>query len=271
MGNHFHLALETPRGNLSDGMKWLLGVFATRYNRLRKEQGHLFQGRYKSIILEDTDRLASLCHYIHLNPVRAGITDARNLRAYHYSSYRDLWLGKARPPHLDLTTCLEGCGGLKDTPVGHRKYEDYLIWLNENEQGQKEQDFTRMSKGWALGTKEFKLALIEESEQARTQLAASGASSGEPKELHWETLLKPYLSALGKSREDAANERKFSVWKVAVCVAMKQRSLCTNRWLSESLHMGVDAAVSRYCKRLTDGELKGGLRLLKSLRSIDKN
>ena len=66
MGNHYHLAIETPLGNLSSGMKWLQGVFATRYNRFRKERGHLFQGRYKSILVEGGERLAWLCHYIHL-------------------------------------------------------------------------------------------------------------------------------------------------------------------------------------------------------------
>ena len=53
MGNHYHLALETPEPNLSVGMKWLQGVFAARYNRFRKERGALFQGRFKSILLEE--------------------------------------------------------------------------------------------------------------------------------------------------------------------------------------------------------------------------
>jgi putative transposase len=76
MGNQYHLALETPEPNLSVGMKWLQGVFATRYNRLRKERGALFQGRFKSILLEE-DRLGALCSYIHLNPVRARISALR--------------------------------------------------------------------------------------------------------------------------------------------------------------------------------------------------
>ncbi len=54
MPNHYHLALETPAGNLVEGMHWLQGTFATRFNRFRSERGHLFQGRYHSPVLEDT-------------------------------------------------------------------------------------------------------------------------------------------------------------------------------------------------------------------------
>ena len=56
MSNHYHLAVETPQGNLVGGMQWLQGTFSTRFNRLRGERGHLFQGRYKSLLVDPTDR-----------------------------------------------------------------------------------------------------------------------------------------------------------------------------------------------------------------------
>ena len=62
MGNHYHLAVETPEPNLSEGMRWLQSVFAMRFNRFRKENGHIFQGRYKSIVFEGIEQLGSLCH-----------------------------------------------------------------------------------------------------------------------------------------------------------------------------------------------------------------
>lgn len=71
MRNHYHLALETPRGNLVPGMHWLQATFSARFNRFRKENGHLFQGRYKAILVEPDRALGSLCQYIHLNPIRA--------------------------------------------------------------------------------------------------------------------------------------------------------------------------------------------------------
>ncbi len=53
MRNHYHLALETPEGNLVAGMQWLQSTFANRFNRLRDERGHLFQGRYKALLVEE--------------------------------------------------------------------------------------------------------------------------------------------------------------------------------------------------------------------------
>ena len=73
MRTHYHLALETPQGNLVVGMQWLQATFANRFNRLRGERGHLFQGRYKSLVVEEGAALGQVCHYLHLNPVRAGV------------------------------------------------------------------------------------------------------------------------------------------------------------------------------------------------------
>ncbi len=60
MPNHFHLALATPRGNLVAGMPWLRSTFALRFNRYRRECGHLFQGRYKSLLVDPADALGPL-------------------------------------------------------------------------------------------------------------------------------------------------------------------------------------------------------------------
>jgi putative transposase len=73
MRNHYHLARQTPEPNLSIGMQWLQTTFATRFNRLRGENGHLFQGRYRAFVLENSGVWARVADYIHLNPVRAGI------------------------------------------------------------------------------------------------------------------------------------------------------------------------------------------------------
>jgi putative transposase len=72
MRNHFHFALETPQPNLSEGMHWLQSTFAIRFNRFRNERGHLFQGRYDAILLEDDTILTRVVHDIHLNPVSFG-------------------------------------------------------------------------------------------------------------------------------------------------------------------------------------------------------
>ncbi len=70
MDNHFHLLLETPLGNLSEFMRWFNITYTSHYNRRQKRSGHLYQGRYKSILVEKETHLYILSRYIHLNPVR---------------------------------------------------------------------------------------------------------------------------------------------------------------------------------------------------------
>jgi REP element-mobilizing transposase RayT len=75
MSNHVHLVVETPQPNLVDGMKWLLGVHTKRFNIRHELCGHLFAGRYKALIVEGSGNgyLRTVCDYVHLNPVRAGL------------------------------------------------------------------------------------------------------------------------------------------------------------------------------------------------------
>jgi len=75
MGNHYHLLLETPEANLSRGMRLLQGIYTIRHNARHRLRGHLFQGRYKAILVdgEDATYFRTVGDYIHLNPVRAGL------------------------------------------------------------------------------------------------------------------------------------------------------------------------------------------------------
>lgn len=72
LGNHYHLIVETLEGNLSRGMRQLNGVYTQVFNRRHKKVGHLFQGRYKAILVEKETHLLALCRNVVLNPVRAG-------------------------------------------------------------------------------------------------------------------------------------------------------------------------------------------------------
>ena len=85
MTNHYHLMIETPDGNLSQGMRQLNGVYTQRFNQQHQRVGHVFQGRYKSILVQKESYLLELSRYIVLNPVRAGmVVKAENWQ--HYSS-----------------------------------------------------------------------------------------------------------------------------------------------------------------------------------------
>jgi len=86
MVNHYHLLIETPEGNLSSGMRQINGVYTQAFNRRHGRAGHLFQGRFKALLVQKENYLLELCRYIILNPVRAGMVSSPD--AWKWSSYR---------------------------------------------------------------------------------------------------------------------------------------------------------------------------------------
>lgn len=85
MDNHYHLLLETPDPNLSLGMRQLNGVYTQAFNRNHQRVGHVFQGRYKAILVEKDSHLLQLCRYVVLNPVAAGMV--AQPEQWEWSSY----------------------------------------------------------------------------------------------------------------------------------------------------------------------------------------
>jgi len=86
MDNHYHLLLETPAPNLSLAMKHVNGIYTQKFNKRHNRVGHLFQGRYKSIVVEKDSYLKELCRYVVLNPVRAKMVKLPG--DWKWSSYR---------------------------------------------------------------------------------------------------------------------------------------------------------------------------------------
>ncbi len=97
MTNHYHLVVETAQPNLAAGMRQLNGRYSQAFNTRHQREGHLFQGRYKAILVEREAYLLEVCRYVVLNPVRAGL--ARGPQAWRWSSYRAT-LGGTAPPWL---------------------------------------------------------------------------------------------------------------------------------------------------------------------------
>ena len=92
MSNHYHLLIQTPKGNLSRAMRHLNGVYTQRFNRLHKTDGPLFRGRYKAILVQEDEYLTHLIRYIHLNPLQANLTD--DLSKYPHTSHQAYLKGK---------------------------------------------------------------------------------------------------------------------------------------------------------------------------------
>ncbi len=124
MNNHYHLLLETPAGNLSQIMHHINGAYSTYFNVKRKRFGHLFQGRYKAIVVEADEYATELSRYIHLNPVRAGIVATPV--EYEWSSYRHL-IGMSETPNWLTTSFVLGYFGGAGTNDKYREFVNDAI------------------------------------------------------------------------------------------------------------------------------------------------
>jgi len=129
MTNHYHLLIETPDGNLSIGMRQVNSVYTQLFNKRHGRAGHLFQGRYKAILIQKDSHLLEVCRYVVLNPVRARM--AEKPEEYRWSSYLAT-AGKAQP-HPCLTS-------------------DWVLSQFSGKRGKAEQEY-RKFVSWGIGQK----------------------------------------------------------------------------------------------------------------------
>lgn len=125
MSNHYHLIIETPSGNLSEIMRHINGAYTTYFNVKRKRAGHLFQGRYKAIVIEANTYAMELSRYIHLNPVRVRLVDKPE--DYEWSSHR-CYIGETTAGRWLSTGFILGYFGKKgeDAQRAYRSFVDCL-------------------------------------------------------------------------------------------------------------------------------------------------
>ncbi len=145
MPNHYHLCVETPDGRLAAGMQWLQSTFANRFNRWTGDHGHVFQGRYKALLVEAGDSLLRVVNYIHLNPVRAGLQRIATLGDYEMSSFPKFFR-RARPACLVNANWLKLAGGLQPTKAGMRCYQRYLTLLQTEDPSDRGGNMTKGHK-----------------------------------------------------------------------------------------------------------------------------
>jgi len=161
MPNHFHLVVETPQPNLVTGMKWWLGTYTSRFNRRHKLFGHLFSGRYKSLVVDGSGSgyLKSVCDYVHLNPARAKLVAVgQPLRSFVWSSWPAYLLTPSRrPAWLRVDRLLGECGIPKDSPAGRQQLERVLEERRGAEEGG---EFKVIRRGWCLGEAAFRKELL---------------------------------------------------------------------------------------------------------------
>lgn len=123
MTNYYHLLVETADGNLSKGMRYLNGQYTQRFNRRHKVVGHLFQGRYKAILVQKEAYLLELSRYVVLNPVRAGMV--KELKDWRWSSYTAVIGQEASAVWLDTDLLLRQFATSRKAAI--QRYQQFLL------------------------------------------------------------------------------------------------------------------------------------------------
>jgi len=253
MRNHFHLAVQISEPNLSVGMKWLQGTWARRNNNFKHAMGRPFQGRYKALVAEPGHAFAQVCHYIHLNPVRASVVEPHELQTYRWSSLAKF---EARnfPQWLDPVTVLFDAGQLANTAKGWLSYRSYLCFRSIEKSSPNELSRARFSRGWCIGRDQFRSQLEREFEDKGQTLAMVRLAGLEPGELaaEKEKLWLERLTTLAHTAKIELNRlpsKKSAREKTLLAAAMKLSTSASNGWLAAELNMGKAATVSQFVRR----------------------
>ena len=168
MTNHYHLLLETPEPNLVAGMRWFQTTYTVRFNRRHRLAGHLFQGRYKAVVVDPEERgyFVILSDYLHLNPVRARLVSLEErLFDDRWSSYRFFAAKRERPPWFTPAWVLQELG-LADDRAGRKAYAERMRQRAVMELSGPDESLERreLRRGWCLGGAAFRermLALLD--------------------------------------------------------------------------------------------------------------
>jgi len=187
MTNHYHLLVETPEANLVSGMRWFQTTYTVRFNRRHRMSGHLFQGRYKAVVVDPEERgyFVTLSDYIHLNPVRARIISLHERLFDHaWSSYRWYASKKDRPEWFQAERVLAELG-LEDTSDGRRRYTLRMRDRAVAELADKnDADNEQLRRGWCLGGTSFHERMLSLLERTREKLSTAKEVDGAVKREH---------------------------------------------------------------------------------------
>jgi REP element-mobilizing transposase RayT len=274
MSNHYHWLLETPRPNLVAGMRWFQSCFTARYNRRHRKVGHLFQGRYKAMLVEaGSGYFAAVADYIHLNPARAGLIGrGGRLKSHRWSSLP--WYvssPRRRPGWLEVSRVL-GELGLKDRPSDRRLFCERLACMAK--EGSSQEELAQLRRGWLLGSGTFRdwiLEWIEKKQGDKRRKMRREETDEDHGQRHAERIIKEMIPLFGIGERQLLLRRKSDWRKRLIAHRVRQETSVSLSWLASRLTMGSEGHLSRVAGSLDDlTDHAGRLAFEKRLRNARK-
>ena len=253
MPNHYHLIIETPEGNLSKVMHFVNGSYTNFFNRRTGRSGHLFQGRYKAILVDVDNYLLELSRYIHLNPVRAGIVDQPE--KYPHSSYKSFISKKGEEIlRRDLIWGMIS----KDERYGPHRYRSFV---ERGLEGDLENPIEGVYAGFVLGGKSFireALERLKDNVYSREEISYRNALKTR---YEAEEILDLVAAHLGLSTGDILKRK--GGWRDLFIHLLKIQTGMTNKEIGEFVGGLSYSGVSRVEERF--------IEKIKNNRSLNKN
>ena len=254
MSNHYHLLIETPKGNLVDAMKWFQATFTQRYNARHKLWGHLFQGRYKAKVIDDSDPsyFRTVGEYIHLNPAKMKCVKESGLLAHKWSSYPFYLLPPSkRPKWLVIQKVMSACGISGDISKSRKAYAEYMkdaLVVRQKMTDKEENVWKRNERGWVHGSTEFRDYMIEKLNESDTILPGNLTDIDQKRDLSESAacvVINKCLRYFGLTHQDLTDISKSDPRKMLIAGLIRYHYPVSVRWVSEILGMGHFTTVSR--------------------------
>lgn len=278
MSNHYHLLLETPEANLVAGMRWFQGTFTIRMNSRHRLSGHLFQGRYKALLVDPNEKgyFLRVSSYIHLNPVRARLVKPPEapLSSFVWSSFPQYLLPPRKRKAYLQTVRVLGELGLKESASGRRAYNETMEEFREevlDKKGRKEweAEWKPIRRGWCLGSEEFRDrmdSMIDAVLEGKRRKSYSGSAARRHDERSAEQLIEVGLEAIGLKAEGLATLPKLDKRKQVLAWWVRKQTLVRNRWLSERLELGDEGNVPKVARWVEESQERKVKRLKRKVQ-----
>lgn len=249
MENHYHILFKTRDANLVEGMKWLQTTYSMRFNRKHNYRGHLFAGRYHSMLVEagNAHYFSTIIDYIHLNPARAGLVRAHNFISANKWTSLQCWIG-SKEERPDWIYPKEGLAAFacEDTESGRSKYLDHLLGRFEAECIDERSlipvghvGSSTVQRGWCYGSAAFRTGIIESLHRLNRRKPRNRADSLPDIEQHRAgKIIAKGLRDHGLGEEDLLNLPYSHPVKLVIALAIRRNAVIPYAWIAQRLHMG---------------------------------
>lgn len=254
MSNHYHLFFETLQPNLSKIMQYINTAYTVYYNKKRNKTGHLFQGRFKSLLVDEDSYFLELTRYIHLNPVKAKIVDLP--QNYKWSSFRG-YIKPKTDKYIDYSEL----NGYLDMEA-----DDYKKFILSS-MDKKDNLFDKVYAGSFLGGKDF----VNDKLSSKFRFQIEAGDFAHKRKFQLSITMDDVINILGKNfKEDretiiAKKNSQSNIRKVAIYIARLITPL-TNKQIGEYFNISVSAVSKAYKK--AENLLKEDKKLKKNVDAV---